>query len=57
MAYSAIGWLVIRLFLFSLAAGEDDSGSAENQDSADDVEDHGADAANAIFYENITKGN
>ena len=36
---------VVELFLFSLAAGEDDGGSAENQDSANDVEDRGTDAA------------
>ena len=38
-------WLIIGLLLFSLAAGEDDSGSAENEDSANDVEDRGTDAA------------
>ncbi len=47
----------MRLVLFGLAAGDDDRGSAENQDSADDVEDRGTDAAIVIFYENITKGN
>ena len=34
----------MELFLFSLTAGNDDRGSAENQDSANDVEDRGTDA-------------
>ncbi len=38
-------WLVMRLVLFSLAAGDDDRGSAEDEHDASDVEDRSTDAA------------
>ena len=45
MAYSAMVGYAVRLVLFSLAAGDDDRGSAEDEHDASDVEDRGADAA------------
>ncbi len=38
-------WLVMRLVLFSLAAGDDDRGSAQDEHDASHVEDRGTDAA------------
>ena len=35
----------MRLVLFSLTAGDDDRGSAQDEHEASDVEDRGADAA------------
>ena len=39
MAYSAMVGYAVRLVLFSLAAGDDDRGSAKNHHDARDVED------------------
>ena len=53
MAYSAIVDNTVGLVLFSLAAGDDDRGSAQDEHDASHVEDRGTDAAGKEYKKYI----